>query len=460
MEIKEKLIRVLKHPLFLIILLVGSTYNVWYSYLGKGEKGQFVSDVNQYYSFLPGQLIHNDLTFSYPNDYWLIKDENGNGVAKVTMGMALMYTPSFLVGHSVALLSDKYEADGYSKPYKKANHAGTIIYMLIAVYFLHKSLRFFFSKGIAYITTICIFFGTNYFFYVTAWGELAHSYLFLLFSLIIYLSIKWHEDFKAYRFLLIAFLCGLATLIRPTEIVSILFPILYGIHNKESLRYKLNLLGKNWVYLLLGVIVFFIPIIPQLFYWKYITGNWIFYSYGSEESFFFGQPKIMHVLFSYRKGLLIYTPIISFALIGFYFMKHKLKAQIIPTSIIFCVSLFLVSSWWCWWFGGSFGMRAMVQYYVFLAFPMAAFFEYMFQKKYLKWGTLVISCAFIWLNIVQSLQYTRATIHWDSMTKDSYWAIFGKLSYTAEEAATYNNSLQTPDYDKAKKGEDEYKWEW
>ena len=216
---------------------------------------------------------------------------------------------------------------------------------------------------------------------------------------------------------MIAFLCGLATLIRPTEIVSILFPILYGIHNKESLRYKLNLLGKNWVYLLLGVIVFFIPIIPQLFYWKYITGNWIFYSYGSEESFFFGQPKIMHVLFSYRKGLLIYTPIISFALIGFYFMKHKLKAQIIPTSIIFCVSLFLVSSWWCWWFGGAFGHRAFVEYLPLMAIPLAGFIHHL-KGWHIRWKFPMVFAMliFIYMSLKMTFIYSSP---WDG--PDWYW---------------------------------------
>lgn len=460
LERRKKLLRILKHPLFLIVLLVGSSYNVWYSYLGKGEKGQFVSDVDQYYSYLPGLFIHNDLSFSYPNDYWLIKDKEGHGVAKGTMGMAMMYSPSFFAGHTIAKLSDKYETNGYSKPYKKANHAGSVVYMLIAIYFLHKSLKFFFSKRIAYLTTLCIFFGTNYFFYVLAWGELPHSYLFFLYSLVIYLTILWHRDFKAYRLLLIALICGLATLIRPTEIITLLFPLLYGIHNKESLRYKLQLLGKNWVYIILAALCFMIPIVPQLFYWKAITGNWVFYSYGNDESFFFSQPKLLQVLFSYRKGLLIYTPMLAFAFAGFFFMRNKVKEHMLATTLIFVISLFLISSWWCWWFGGAFGMRALIQYYVFLAFPMAAFFSKIAHTKYIKWGTIGFASFFIWLNVIQSLQYTRAIIHWDSMTKASYWTIFGKLSFSAEESAAYNNNLKAPDYEKAKKGEDEYKWEW
>ena len=50
------------------------------------------------------------------------------------------------------------------------------------------------------------------------------------------------------------------------------------------------------------------------------------------------------------------------------------------------------------------------------------------------------------------MQYREGSIHWDSMTKEAYWASFGKLHIPKN----FEKMLKHPDYDKAKEGEDEY----
>ena len=32
--------------------------------------------------------------------------------------------------------------------------------------------------------------------------------------------------------------------------------------------------------------------------------------------------------------------------------------------------IYLFSSWWCWWFGGGFGMRPMIDYYPLFIIPI------------------------------------------------------------------------------------------
>lgn len=59
----------------------------------------------------------------------------------------------------------------------------------------------------------------------------------------------------------------------------------------------------------------------------------------------------------------------------------------------------------------------------------------------------------IYWNILQIVQYRHTFLHYDSMTKEAYWKLFGKpaLSDTA-----YWSLLSPPDYEKAKRGESEY----
>ena len=60
--------------------------------------------------------------------------------------------------------------------------------------------------------------------------------------------------------------------------------------------------------------------------YKLSTGYFWVYSYG-EEGFNFGSPHFIDILFSYKKGLFLYTPIYLIALLGLYFMYKKNKFE-------------------------------------------------------------------------------------------------------------------------------------
>jgi len=59
---------------------------------------------------------------------------------------------------------------------------------------------------------------------------------------------------------------------------------------------------------------------------------------------------------------------------------------------------------------------------------------------------------FIWLNQFQINQYRTSLLHWDSMTKEAYWGIWGKKTWPEG----YDKMIKVPDYEKALKGEEEY----
>ena len=58
---------------------------------------------------------------------------------------------------------------------------------------------------------------------------------------------------------------------------------------------------------------------------------------------------------------------------------------------------------------------------------------------------------------IQTIQYsTNAIIHWEGMTKEAYWNVFLKMEMSSDDWARQERYIQSPDYDKAKAGEDEY----
>jgi hypothetical protein len=189
-------------------------------------------------------------------------------------------------------------------------------------------------------------------------------------------------------------------------------------------------------------------VLPQLLYWKGVTGDWIYYSYG-EEGFFFGRPMIGEVLFGYRSGWLLYTPVMGFAVAGFFLFRKKVRRTLIlPFALIVAIKLYLISTWWCWWFGGSFGCRPIIDLYGFLAFPMAACFQRVWEFGWRTRVPLLMILGFlIHLNLYQSWQYKVTIIHWDGMTREAYWHVFMRNTHPTEKM------IERPDYEAALNGE-------
>ncbi len=215
--------------------------------------------------------------------------------------------------------------------------------------------------------------------------------------------------------------------------MCVLIPLLWGIKDYKSFKAKLELLRSNFGHILALVISAVIAGIPQLIYWKYSSGHWIYYSYNNAgEGFDFAQPYIKEVLFSFRKGWLIYTPVMVFAIAGFVSLFKKNKPVFYSILIYFAVNLYIVSSWTCWWYaGGSYSQRALLSSYVLLAIPMG----YMIQqilvwKKPVRVFMLSVIALMLVLNLFQTWQWAHGIIDGTRMTRSYYFATFGKTNFT------------------------------
>ena len=109
----------------------------------------------------------------------------------------------------------------------------------------------------------------------------------------------------------------------------------------------------------------------------------------------------------------------------------------------------MILSWWSWWYGGSYGLRAFIDSYALLIIPLAAFIDYFYAVMKKRAVVLIIASLFIFHGVFQTFQYYYGAIHWDSMTKEAYWDSFGHL----HPSAKFQSLLKAPDYEKAMKGE-------
>jgi hypothetical protein len=103
-------------------------------------------------------------------------------------------------------------------------------------------------------------------------------------------------------------------------------------------------------------------------------------------------------------------------------LSHRSK---IYWGAFFVGVVFVLSSWEIWWYGGSFGQRAMIEYYGILFLPFAIGLEHISSRL----KTIVISVALmvLLLNQFQTYQYRYHIIHWEDMNRERYIDRFWEL---------------------------------
>ena len=411
-------------------------------------------DMQEYYSYLPAALIFHDLTTrDIPPDFrgkyiWSLKSPTGKRVFKFTMGMSILYAPFFGLAHLYTTLTGQ-EALGVSPPYKFMLIMSGFFYLIIGLFYLRKVLKKYYDDRIVAITLISIVIGTNLLYYSTLRITITHVYSFGLFSIFMWQTIKWYENTKFRTAIWIGLLAGIISLVRPANALIVLFFILFSLKHKKDVISRLKLFLKEYKQIITIVFFTLLVWVPQMIYWKVQTGQFLYYSYRSNEGFFFLNPQILNSLFSYHNGWLLYTPIMIFAIFGIIILYFKRREFFWPVAVFTVLNIYILSSWWCWWFLG-FGNRAYVESYALLAIPFAEFLTIIYQSrlKVLKIVFNFVLAFLIFLSSFQVWQYAHNFMHHDSMTKEMYWYIFLK---THPDSKRFK-MLRKPDYKKAKHG--------
>lgn len=395
------------------------------------------SDPYYYHEFVRNYI------FDKPPINW----HNEYNVSKVNVGMAFTYLPGTLIGYFISKITNTNHEYGMNKYYQCSLHAFVFIYMLIGLYYTRLILLRFLNEMIIAIVLALLFFATNIHYYTIVETLFPHIPSFALLAMLIYYTFKWIEYPKYKHAIIVGLVYGLMIIIRPFNIILILIPLIYFLTN-QTVKYKLAFIRENILQVLILSLCVLIVLSPQLIYWYQLTGKLLYYSYTGEK-FFWNQPLIRHTLFSFRKGWLIYTPIMIFAIIGFYSLFKENKKFFFSFLIPSLLFVFIISCWWAWWFGGSFGLRPMIDIYVLFALPLGLFIKKIIDLKIyfsLPIGAMIVF--FTFLNLVQTRQSRIGIIHYDSMTFIAYQKSFLKNKIPEN----YSSYLAAPNYDEALKG--------
>lgn len=440
---------------FIILITVAYitiSYNLW-----SRPNAIIRDDVNHYYSYLPAVFIYHDIKLDFidrnidyfAKHYWPLRGPKGGWVIVTTMGLSLMYAPFFLMFH-YPMQWMGMEALGYSPPYQLALVLSSLFYFAVGLFYLRKILLYYFSEWPTAITMATVVLSTNLVFYVTDEPAMSHAYNFVLMTMFLYYTIRWSEKQSIKHAIVLGLLAGMISLIRPTNILVILVLAVWNVDSFRALWDRILLFIKKSPQVAIMFAAAILVWVPQMLYWKYVTGHYFYFSYSDKGKFFFDNPQIYQTLFGYRKGWLLYTPVMAFAILGLFFLFRKYRKLFFPVLIFMIANIWVISSWWLWWYGGSYGMRAYVDSYGILAIPFAAFVAWSFENR--KWYIQVLNVMAIGLftfhNYFQICQYHNSALHYVSMTKEAYWDSFGHK----HPSLRFGHLLSYPDYKSAEKG--------
>lgn len=434
---KIELSRIQLNKIFLgELIVVFLLFFVYNNYMPKKEV--FIkSDGRGYYEYLPALFIYDDIHFEYldtlETDYYDIEVMSemyqnpmfDKPINKYFVGTALLQSPFFGVTHFYTKVSKgEFKADGFSKPYQRSILYAAVFYLFCGLVFIRKLLETYdLNRWWIFLIQLSLPFCTSLYTYTMYDSAYSHVYSFALISGFLFTVRKYLITEKSSYIIWTFILLGLIIIVRPVNILAVLFIPFLAVSGNDLLLKMRTLFLKSWRFLLFGLLAFLV-ILGVQFYISYLqTGNPMSYNYG-DEGFNFLSPHFIDFLFSYCKGFFLWSPwwFVIFILGALFWVKSKNYYHLITFFVAFSLLVYITSSWWAWTYGGSFGSRPMVDFYG--AFALLAIPIYHSGKKFIYGLVILISIPLAVISLIQTKQYQQAIIHWNCMNKERYWEVF------------------------------------
>jgi len=398
-------------------------------------RGVIKADARAYNAYLPAIFIYQDLQFSFfhememkkyydPNLVYHYRYDTGNGIVnRYFVGTTVMQAPFFFVARVWAWASGEPD-DGYSRPFMLMITFAGLFYLVVGLGFINRFLKAFEVSEISRaILILALAFGTHLFNYSIVESGMSHVYSFALMAAFIWTAQRTFRNGDKKFWVALGVITGLIILVRPVNgLIIFSLPLMAG--NIAQFFDAISGLFRSPKTLGISVALGLAMVgIQSLIYWIQ-TGEFWVYSY-DDEGFNWGESHMLDILFSYKKGLFLYTPILLLACFGLPKMLKKNGQQTVLWIAFMMLVTKVLSCWWSWWYGGSFSGRPFVEFIPFFAIPLGLLINSMKGKKLV--GITAVLVLLIALNQFQTYQYRYYIIHWDQMTKERYWDVFLSL---------------------------------
>jgi Dolichyl-phosphate-mannose-protein mannosyltransferase len=374
-------------PHALVLLLVFAFVFSWY-FAEYHRRGWVIgSDGLSYYAYLRSFALDRDLDFS--NEFKFhnplghavpdpdLKTSTGMVPNLHSVGPAILWAPFFLVAHALSTVlahfNPKYAPDGYTPLYHLFIGFGTVLYTCVAVALLYRFLSRYYPKSVSLTALLALWFGSNLIYYTVIEPAMPHA--LSLFAVVLFLCfLSRAADKPSIRnFALTGMAAGLMVLARWQSVIYLLLVGLLAL--REALPAgrsgPWNVRGLfSPKYLALVVCLLAVALI-QAVAWKVIYGSFLIIPQG-REFLRWNNPELAAVLFSLRRGLFTWHPILLISTIGLWYAIGVNAPLALSFSLVLLGQIYINAVPVDWWAGVSFGMRRFVECFPVFAFGLAA----------------------------------------------------------------------------------------
>ena len=376
------------------------------------------SDVKGYYGYLQALFIRHDLgNEAYQWEY--VRHTPTGTLNKYFCGTSLMMAPWFAIGHDIALGDPKAPHDGLSIHEMRAVSIGAWVYLLIGLLALRALLlRLGIREGVVVWVLLAIGFGTQLMQYAALQPGWSHVHSFCVVSFFLLVVQRLVSGGSIWLSLMAAALLGLIVLIRPVNgLVLLAVPIVAG----ASFVPLLKRLWQHRPVLFLALAVGACVVSIQLLLWHTQIGKWFAYGYEG-EGFHWDRPEVLKVLFGFRRGLFLWTPVLLLSLAGTLSFLGTYRRRAVWTLLYWTANVYIISAWWIWYYGSGFGARVFIDHYPVLALPMAMLLNTLGPRLWLFARFCISACCALLL--FQMWQYNTFILHHESMDRAKYMHTF------------------------------------
>lgn len=335
-----------------------------------------------YYAYARAMLIEHSLDFrkdwqsANPSFTMSRLDANGGILPEnfsstghiqnhFTVGPAILWAPFLILAHAVVIISDalgaRIPADGFSWPYLYSMAIATAIYGFLGLWISFRLARRYFSERSAMIATLGIWFASSlpvYMYFNPSWSHALSAFVVALF---LWYWNETRESRSLPQWILLGLFTGLALDVYYPNFVIILIPgleslaVYAGITPRlpgNPARFAIGNIGYSAA-LLVGLL-------PTL-----IT-RWIIYGSGVETGYVpisewsWLRPHLLLVLLSSDHGVVSWTPIVFFAVLGLLVLLQRDKQLGIILLCVVAAFEYFIGAYPTWDGLSSYGNRFFV----------------------------------------------------------------------------------------------------
>ncbi len=376
-----------------------------------------------YYAYARAPLIQHNLHFEEDwrhanlnftqsrtdaNGQLLPDEYTGTGYVSnlFTIGPALLWFPFLLLAHLSVVLLDflgmHIPADGFSFPYIFAMALGTAVYGFLGLLFSFSLAKKYMAERWALLATIGIWWASSlpvYMYFNPAWSH-AHSVFAV--ALFIWYWDRTRCERSTVQWLLLGLTAGLMVDIYFPNGIFLLLPLvesalLYHRYLKTRPSGLPGLFIQNLIFLCTIILAFLPTIVTR----RIIFGGYFRFGSYSSLSWNWAAPHWREVLFSSDHGVFSWTPVLTLALLGLFFVPRAHRAIAAYFGLTAVAFYYVISSYPFWDGISSFGNRFFISLTPIYIFGLAALLQrfstiFSSPRIALLVSSFLLSCFVIW----------------------------------------------------------------